>query len=128
VGVACFERGTDVPSVSLLLSLWDNDADGRREEVRCARMGLEKEFEERSVTGFEMCGVTVGAATTLESGLFIANVCLRTLCGEEPSSDLPSCVDPVRAAEPRSDAEVPPLASPLLALCIEELEDVGGVG
>jgi hypothetical protein len=44
VGVACFDGGTEVPSVSLLLSLRDNGADGRREELNWARMGLENEF------------------------------------------------------------------------------------
>jgi hypothetical protein len=70
----------------------------------------------------------VGATTTLESGLFIAKVCLRTPCGDESSSALPSCVDVVRAAEPWSFPETPPPDSLLLALCIEELEEGGGVG
>jgi hypothetical protein len=126
VGVACFDGGTEVPLVSLLLSFVDDDADGRREEVNWARIGLENDLVvERSETGFEMCGVTSGATTTFESGLLIAKVCLRTPCGEESNSALPSCVDLVRPVGARS---LPLLDSPLLALCREDVEDGGGVG
>lgn len=111
-GVPCFDGGTDVPLVSPLLSFTGDDAEGRR-DVNWAMIGDEKDLEESSLTGFEMCEVTEGAATTVERGL--AKVCLRP--ADSDSSDFV-----------REEGLSSPPDSPLLPLCTEDCDDAGGVG